>query len=92
MNFLRRILSVCLLVSLAGAETVNSVSANPTRVKVVVSGDVQFRSGWDYWSGGLDKRKPVIAGIASEKADVVLLNGDLVEKGADTSDWKMFDQ
>jgi hypothetical protein len=93
MNLLLRLSSVCLLIGLACAETDNSVSANsPTRLKVVVSGDVQFRSGWDYWSGGLDKRKPVIAGLASEKADVVLLNGDLVEKGADTADWKMFDE
>ena len=66
--------------------------SSSNHVKIVVSGDVQFRSGWDYWSGGLKYRKPVIAGIAGEKADVVLLNGDLVEKGASTDDWKLFDR
>lgn len=64
---------------------------NPATVKVVVTGDVQFRSGWDFWSGGLEYRRPVITGAAQEKADVVLLNGDLVEKGADEDDWKLFD-
>ena len=65
---------------------------SPNRLKIVVTGDVQFRSGWDYWSSGLKYRKPVIAGIASEKADIVLLNGDLVEKGASKDDWKLFDR
>jgi acid phosphatase type 7 len=67
-------------------------NSSPNQVKIVVSGDVQFRSGWDYWSGGLKYRKPVIAGIAAEKADIVLLNGDLVETGASKDDWKLFDR
>lgn len=64
----------------------------PNPVKIVVTGDPQFRSGWDYWSGGMKYRRPVISGIAAEKADVVLLNGDLVEDGADQDDWELFDK
>jgi predicted phosphodiesterase len=66
--------------------------SRPTKVKIVVSGDVQFRSGRDYWSGGLKYRKAVIAGMAAEKADIVLLNGDLAEKGASKGDWELFDR
>jgi hypothetical protein len=75
------------------ASNFNAVPESSTNhVKIVVLGDVQFRSGWDYWSGGLKYRRPVIAGAASEKADVVLLNGDLVEKGAGKDDWALFDR
>jgi metallophosphoesterase superfamily enzyme len=57
-----------------------------------VSGGVQFRSGSDWWSGGLKYRRPVLEGIATEKADVVVFNGDLVEKGSDKGDWALFDR
>src|SRR5262249_38721046 len=71
-----------------------AAGSNPSRtnLKMVVTGDVQFRSGWDYWSGGLKYRKPVITGMAAERADIVLLNGDLVEKGASKDDWELFDR
>jgi hypothetical protein len=64
----------------------------PGVVKLVVSGDPQFRSGWDYWSGGVSKRRPVIAGMTAEQAQVVLFNGDLVEEGEDKDDWRLFDE
>ncbi len=74
------------------AQTAGAADPANSRVKIVVSGDVQFRSGWDYWSGGLKYRKQVIAGMAAEKADIVLLNGDLAETGASKDDWKLFDR
>lgn len=77
---------------LAFGQTGKPATPVPSPVKIVVTGDPQFRSGWDYWSGGMKYRRPVIAGIAAEKADVVLLNGDLVEEGVDEDDWKLFDK
>lgn len=90
-NFKRQVSLLLLAIPLFG-QHVEGNNQYTKPVKVVVSGDVQFRSGWDYWSGGLKYRKPVIAGMASEKADVVLLNGDLAEKGASKDDWKLFDR
>jgi acid phosphatase type 7 len=84
---------VLLSLAVSSASEFNAVPESATNhVKIVILGDPQFRSGWDYWSGGLKYRRPVIAGAASEKADVVLLNGDLVEKGAGKDDWVLFDR
>jgi hypothetical protein len=81
-----------LCLSSAGEERTSTTAAGLHSIKVVVSGDSQFRSGWDWWSGGLKYRRPVLAGVAAEKADVVLFTGDLVEKGSDKEDWELFDE
>lgn len=91
-TYLKHFAWLILSVTPIAVHAAGTPQASSSRVKIVVSGDVQFRSGWDYWSGGLKYRRPVIAGIAGEKADVVLLNGDLVEKGADKGDWELFDR
>src|SRR5688500_18020257 len=97
MNWLRtslpKLLAGCVL-CVVSAFAQDGLPAAPASspVKMVVSGDPQFRSGWDYWSGGVEKRRPIIAGVAAEKADVVLFNGDLVEEGEDKDDWELFDR
>ena len=60
---------------------------------IIVVGDTQRTSGWEFWREQNDEfRKMLFPGIVKEKPDAIVILGDLVFSGFSLWHWQEFDQ
>ena len=81
--------------------TTNGQAANPLLLTaeprqypftLIAYGDLRTTDPTNHSVTDPERRQALIARIASEKPDLVVVNGDLVYKGGNQADWREFDQ
>ncbi len=98
MNLRRIYLVLCLgiLSSVFASSADNPVrltlDPGPMPFKFVAYGDMRMTDTSNHKDSDPDRRKAIIGGIAAQHPKFVLINGDLVLSGANTSDWSEYDK
>src|SRR5579864_600620 len=69
-----------------------SLSPKSYPFSFVAYGDTRFTDPADHEHTSPERRRAIVARIASDKPDFLVINGDIVYNGGVANDWKVFDQ